>query len=71
MNRTTRRMVVGAVAWGIVAAVIADDLPRVLIIGDSISVGYTPFVKSALSNRMEVVHAPGNSAATATGLKRL
>lgn len=71
MNRTTRRMVVGAVAWGIVAAVIADDLPRVLIIGDSISVGYTPFVKSALSNRMEVVHAPGNSAATVTGLKRL
>ncbi len=49
----------------------ADALPRVLIIGDSISIGYTPFVKAALSNRVEVVHAPGNNAATVTGLKRL
>ncbi len=49
----------------------ADALPRVLVIGDSISIGYTPFVKAALSNRVEVVHAPGNNAATVTGLKRL
>lgn len=49
----------------------ADTLPRVLIIGDSISVGYTPFVKQMMTNRAVIVHAPGNNAATVTGLKRL
>ncbi len=55
-------------AWGALAA---DALPKALIIGDSISIGYTPLVKAALSNRVEVVHAPGNNAATVTGLKHL
>jgi acyl-CoA thioesterase-1 len=60
-------MAAGWTAWTAQAA----ERPNVLIIGDSISIGYTPFVKAALSNRMEVVHAPGNNAATVTGLKRL
>ena len=46
-------------------------LPRVLIIGDSISIGYTPFVSEQLKGRANVIHAPGNNAATVTGLKRL
>jgi acyl-CoA thioesterase-1 len=49
----------------------ADKLPRVLIIGDSISIGYTPFVKQLMTNRAVIVHAPGNNAATVVGLKRL
>lgn len=49
---------------------LAAERPNVLIIGDSISIGYTPYVKAALSNRMEVVHAPGNNSATVTGLKK-
>ncbi len=49
----------------------ADKLPRVLIIGDSISYGYTPFVKELLTNKVVIVHAPGNNAATVVGLKRL
>lgn len=49
----------------------AIEKPRVLLIGDSISIGYTPFVKSMLSNTVEVVHAPGNNAATVVGLKNL
>jgi acyl-CoA thioesterase-1 len=49
----------------------ADTLPRVLIIGDSISIGYTPFVKELMTNKAVIVHAPGNNAATVTGLKRL
>jgi len=61
-------VVTALAAWGALAA---DKLPQVLIIGDSISAGYTPFVQAALSNRVEVVHAPGNNAATVTGLKRL
>lgn len=61
-------MVAALAAWGAMAA---DKLPRVLIIGDSISIGYTPFVKELLTNKVVIVHAPGNNAATVTGLKRL
>lgn len=47
------------------------ELPRVLIIGDSISIGYTPFVKEALKGRMKVSHNPGNAQHTGTGLKKI
>ncbi len=46
-------------------------LPRVLIIGDSISIGYTPFVTELFKGRANIVHAPGNNASTVTGLKSL
>ncbi|MHC5057891.1 MAG: SGNH/GDSL hydrolase family protein [Planctomycetota bacterium] len=49
----------------------ADAPPRVLIIGDSISLGYTPHVKRMLKGKAEVVHNRGNAQHTATGLKRL
>ncbi len=45
--------------------------PKVLIIGDSISIGYTPFVKEALKDDAIVVHNKGNAQDTGTGLKRL
>ena len=48
-----------------------SSLPRVLIIGDSISIGYTPFVKEALEGRAEVIHNPGNAQHTGTGLVKL
>jgi hypothetical protein len=44
------------------------DLPRVLIIGDSISIGYTPAVQRHLDGVAEVIHAPGNNAYSAFGL---
>ena len=34
---------------------------RVLIIGDSISIGYTPTVQSALRDSADVIHNPGNA----------
>ncbi len=34
--------------------------PRVLIIGDSISIAYTPHVAQVLAQRAEVLHNPGN-----------
>lgn len=40
---------------------------KVLIIGDSISIGYTPFVKNALENEADVFHNKGNAQHTATG----
>lgn len=46
-------------------------LPRVLIIGDSISIGYTPFVVAALEGRADLRHNPGNAQHTGTGLVKL
>ncbi len=44
---------------------------KILIIGDSISIGYTPFVQNALKNEAIVVHNPGNAQHTGTGLAKL
>jgi len=46
-------------------------LPRVLIIGDSISVGYFEPTRQLLQGRAEVHHNPGNAAHTANGLAKL
>ncbi len=47
------------------------DLPRVLIIGDSISQGYTPYVRKLLEKTSAVFHNPGNAEHTGTGLRLL
>lgn len=48
-----------------------QDKPKILIIGDSISIGYTPFVKDEFANEVEVFHNPGNAQHTGTGLKKI
>ena len=45
--------------------------PKVLIIGDSISIGYFPFVKEELKEKAELVHNTGNAQATTKGLSEL
>ena len=47
------------------------DLPKVLIIGDSISIGYTPYVKRQLKDEATVSRNPGNAAHTGTGLEKI
>jgi len=47
------------------------SLPRVLIIGDSISIGYFKPVKELLAGTAEVHHNPGNAQHTAFGLAKL
>ncbi len=49
----------------------AKDLPKALLIGDSISMGYTPHVVAALKGKVEVKHHRGNAQHTGTGLKML
>ena len=44
---------------------------KILIIGDSISIGYTPFVKESLNDVAIVKHNPGNAQHTGTGLTKL
>ena len=48
-----------------------DSMPRILIIGDSISIGYTPYVNEMFQGRAEVVHNPGNAQHTGTGLEKI
>ena len=56
-------------AWSFVK----DDpkLPRVLLIGDSVSRGYTMAVRKALAGKVNVHRAPENCGPTANGLKKL
>lgn len=49
----------------------AEELPKVLIIGDSISGGYTPRVVKLLKGKALVKHSPGNSQHTGTGIKKI
>ena len=48
-----------------------SEKPKILIIGDSISIGYTPFVKEILKNEAIIIHNPGNAQHTGTGLLQL
>ena len=56
-------------AWDFVQ----DDpkLPRVLLIGDSVSRGYTQAVRKVLAGKANVHRAPENCGPTANGLKKL
>lgn len=46
----------------------AQDLPRVLIVGDSISIGYTPFVEKQLAGKAVVQHNPSNAGTSGNGV---
>ena len=50
---------------------IDPNLPNVLIIGDSISIGYTKQVRAQLKGKANVIHNPGNAAGTTLGLEKL
>lgn len=41
---------------------------NILIIGDSISIGYTPFVQTSMASKANIVHNTGNAQATSYGL---
>ncbi len=45
-----------------------NSKPKVLIIGDSISLGYTPYVKELMKDEAIVIHNKGNAQYTGTGL---
>ncbi len=49
----------------------APGLPRVLLIGDSISIGYTMAVRDALAGKANVHRAPTNCGPTIRGLEQL
>jgi lysophospholipase L1-like esterase len=49
----------------------AQPLPRILIIGDSISIGYTPPVQKLLAGQATVERIPGNAAHTRNGVEKI
>ncbi len=49
----------------------AEKLPRALIIGDSISGGYTKTVIRRLEGKVDVSRIPGNGQHTGTGIKKI
>jgi hypothetical protein len=55
----------------LISPLIAKDLPKALLIGDSISLGYTAHVVAALKGKVDVRHHRGNAQHTGTGLKML
>ena len=85
MNRSSTCAVVAAIGVALLAAAavaaekakapeapkIDPNLPKVLIIGDSISIGYTPVVQKLLAGKVNVIRIPGNGQHTATGLAKL
>ena len=52
-------------------ATASEPMPLILIIGDSISIGYTPYVQEMFQGRAEVVHHKGNAQHTGTGLEKI
>ena len=56
-------------AWDFV--VDKPGLPRVLLIGESVSRGYTQAVRAALDGKMNVHRAPENCGPTANGIKKI
>jgi lysophospholipase L1-like esterase len=54
-------------------AKVVDDpkLPRVLIIGDSISIGYTPALRELLKGKANVHRIPTNGGPTSNGIKNV
>jgi lysophospholipase L1-like esterase len=55
----------------VLIAATSDKVKNVLIIGDSISIGYTPFVQKALAPAITVAHNPGNGGSTIRGVDSL
>jgi hypothetical protein len=66
-----KRTVFALFLLALTASLGAKDLPKALLIGDSISLGYTPHVVAALKGKVEVKHHRGNAQHTGTGLKML
>lgn len=53
----------------LITASCTEEKKKVLIIGDSISLGYTPFVQKKLEAVADVFHHPGNAKHTGNGIE--
>ena len=67
MNNSLNRLIVIFIL--VVALTSCDkEKARILIIGDSISIGYTPYVQEYLRDEADIYHNPGNAQHSGTGI---
>ena len=71
MRRNMTGVLVVFIGSMVVVQPVRAELPRVLIIGDSISIGYDEPVREMLAGEAEVVHNPGNAGPTWRGLENI
>lgn len=67
-------LITALVIWTSVSESYAQEeqaIPRVLILGDSISIGYTPFVQEMLKDEVFVTRPKANCAGTNNGIKHI
>ncbi|WP_434036679.1 SGNH/GDSL hydrolase family protein [Formosa sp. 4Alg 33] len=64
-------LLIGCLAIFLASFKTTDTVPDVLIIGDSISLGYTPFVRKVLKEKANVVHNKGNAQHSGYGLEQI
>lgn len=62
---------IGILAFLLVSIFSCSNTKEVLIIGDSISLGYTPIVQKEIPKNYHIVHNPGNARYAAYGLQQL
>jgi len=63
---------IGFLAFGLICLAAKENkVKNVLIIGDSISIGYTPLVEKALAPDITVAHNPGNGGSTIRGVENI
>lgn len=63
--------ILAALPSGAFAASLFKDRPKVLILGDSISIGYTPYVKELLKDVADVSRPDENCQGTSNGVKKI
>lgn len=69
--KTIKTLALSAAAVFFSISSIASEKPNVLIIGDSISIGYTPFVQENLKEEANVSRIPANSQDTNFGKQNI
>ena len=70
-SRTMAALALSAALPCLAARAAGDALPNILILGDSISIGYTPPLTRLLEGRAVVVHNPGNAAHARNGAEKI
>ena len=66
-----KKLALLAAALLFIMAATPDRKPRILIIGDSISMGYTPFVKALFQDVAAVIRPDENCSGTLYGVKKI
>ncbi len=70
--KPTQFKLIGILAFCLICIAAKENkVKNVLIIGDSISIGYTPFVEKSLAPDIVVSHNPGNGGSTVRGVENI